>query len=267
MGALDTHSDIRTLVNGTVRAGALDFETGKVIDFNPFVTVDTREDAITVGADHGYETGDRISYSAGDGWPIDGLKRNGNYYAIVDEEDPTRILLAASREDANSGIAVDLIDNPQFETSKGSTIAFTLVDDVENIVEFQFAHGIAAGDSLVYTAADHKPVGGLIDGTTYYAVLVDGHDTQLQLATDSAGTNIVDLDTSPFFTTDDERNLAVLSADDGTGIITFADDHGLLDGDRLTYHERLGFELSGGTFKHPWRTLNDGDVLLRGDTD
>ncbi len=236
-------SDIRTLIQGEVQAAGS--EVGRAITFDPFTALDTKANTIDVGAGHGYQTGDKVVYSAELGGPIDGLERLADYYVILVEGSSNLIQLAATEQDAYAGIAIDFPDNPTL-TGGGRSLPFSQVGDVSHTIDYGFAHGFTQGEPVVYTAAEGKRVGGLVDGQTYYVVLVDGDDTGslLQLATDPTGTNLVDLDTSPIFTVQSTgRELVVASVEEGPSTITFTEDDGLSAGDAIVFYPALGFQL------------------------
>ncbi|MCP5034158.1 MAG: hypothetical protein GY939_20355, partial [Actinomycetia bacterium] len=239
-------ADIRTLIQGTVQAGGT--EVGKEIIFDPFTTLDTTANTIDVGADHGYQTGEAVVYSPALGGPIDGLERLTTYYVIVVDGSDTLIQLAASEADATNGVAIDLVDNPTL-TGAGRSLAFSQVGEVNDWIDYGFAHGFTAGEAVVYTAAEGKRVGGLTDGETYYVVLVeaDPNGSLLQLATDAVGENIVDLDPSPILTTENldpqARELTVASIEEGSNVITLTETHGLNGGAGIFWHPGLGFQV------------------------
>lgn len=261
-GFMESTDDIRALVNGVVRAGGS--KAGSAVSFDPFTTVDSGADAIDLGSDHGYETGDKVVYSPDLGSAIDGLQRLGRYYVIVDQNDANLVRLAATREDAENGVGVDLIDNPSLASvGENRSLPFTDVGSETDWIDFGFAHGFADGEALVYTAALGKRIGGLANGATYYAVLLDAADdpdgTRLQLATDSAGQNIVDLDTDITITVQGTgQDLVVDSVDAGPGTITFTTEHGLSSGDAIAYNPALGFRLTDGFTEEPF---TDGMVF------
>jgi len=79
------------------------------------------------------------------------------------------------------------------------------VDGGSNTVNFDTPHGFTNGTALVYDGGEGETaIGGLENGSTYYAVVVD--EWTLQLASDAAGSNIVSLD--PLVATGDAHSLA-----------------------------------------------------------
>ncbi|MCP4377600.1 MAG: hypothetical protein GY794_15660, partial [bacterium] len=238
-------ADIRTVIQGEVFAGGA--EEGREITFDPFLALDTNADTIDIGVGHGYETGDKVIYSPELGGSIDGLERFATYYVIVDDNNLSLIQLAASEDDALEGITIDLLDNPTLTSiDSGHSLAFSQVGDASDWIDYGFAHGFTAGEALVYTAAEGKRVGGLVDGQTYYVVLVEGDEngSLVRLASNPDGTGIADLDTNPTFTVQATgQELTVASVEEGPSVITFTEAHGLSAGDAIVFHPALGLQL------------------------
>src|SRR5262249_8139333 len=65
---------------------------------------------------HGFSTGQAVDYSNGGGSNIGGLTSGNTYYAIVDPNHPTKLRLAATKDDALAGNALLLTT-----TGTGST--------------------------------------------------------------------------------------------------------------------------------------------------
>src|SRR5690606_35759593 len=74
---------------------------------------------IDLGANHLFQTGDAVRYENGSGSSIGGLTDGKTYFVIKGEDG--KVKLAASREDALAGTAIDL-------TSTGSGTGHKLVD-------------------------------------------------------------------------------------------------------------------------------------------
>ena len=236
-------ADIHTNVNGTVRAGGT--PVGQELTFDPFISLDTTANTINLGPNHGYQTGDRVIYSSGQQGAIDGLQQRATYYVIMSGNDPNLIQLAETENDAHTGNAIDLADNPTL-TGGGLTLPFTQIGSAGNWIDFGFRHGLNPGDAVVYSAAAGKQVNGLVDGQTYYAVLVQGDESGalLQLANNPAGSDIVQLDNSPTFSVEGTGNaLTVESIDARSGIVTFVEQHQLQAGDAIHFHAALGVQL------------------------
>jgi hypothetical protein len=75
--------------------------------FNPALAVNTTEDSINLGPDHGFDTGDAVVYRAGGGAAIGGLVDGETYYVIA-TDDPELVQLAASQGDALDGKVLGL---------------------------------------------------------------------------------------------------------------------------------------------------------------
>ena len=77
-------------------------------EFDPASSVDSGADTVDVGSAHGLSTGDAVLYHTGGGEAIGGLEEGEFYFAIVDSDDPGKVRLAATREDALAGRAIDI---------------------------------------------------------------------------------------------------------------------------------------------------------------
>jgi len=157
--------------------------------------VNSGNDAITI-ADHGLTTGQMVTFSDGTsgtdataGW----LTNGHTYYAIV--VDDNTLKLADTYADALAGTAVDLssaagdssktysltkanvvdVERPTFDPS-------TAVDNTNSSINLGYHHGYTTGQALVYSANGGTVIDGLIEGRTYYVIVVD--DTTIKLALD-----------------------------------------------------------------------------------
>ena len=77
-------------------------------EFDPATSVDSDADTVDVGSAHGLSTGDVVLYHTGGGDAIGGLEEGEFYFAIVDSNDPGKVRLAATHEDALAGRAIDI---------------------------------------------------------------------------------------------------------------------------------------------------------------
>ncbi len=120
------------------------------VTFDPASAVSTTDNTIKVGANK-FTTGDAVLYSSGGGTSIGGLTDGSTYYVIKD---------VAKTFDAGSSDVVD--------TNGGNTIKVGTND-------------WKTGDAVVYDDGGQQPIGGLVDGQTYY-VITTSDSTKVKLA-------------------------------------------------------------------------------------
>src|SRR5262249_27661849 len=112
---------------------------------------------------HDFQTGTKVVYDDGGGTPIGGLVNGQTYYVRV--IDANTIKLAQTLTEATA-------DPFAFNPS-------TAVDSTHNTINLGVAHGFTTGEAVTYRAHG-VPIQGLVDGDTYYAVVVSS--TTIQLA-------------------------------------------------------------------------------------
>ena len=114
-------SDIKTEVNGTIKAKGSD-KDAKVISLDdPTLTIDSTKNTLNFSSPHGFRNGDILIYHTGNpnNQPVGGLKNNYQYYVVVDND--RQIKLASDRFDAYKGIGIDIDANQK----KGNGQRFT----------------------------------------------------------------------------------------------------------------------------------------------
>ncbi|GAB3043216.1 hypothetical protein GCM10027052_26710 [Parafrigoribacterium mesophilum] len=187
-------------------------------------TQDTRFDAsvalegggvINLGFAHGFADGDEVIYDSGYGANISGLSDTPGdentpqqvYY--VEVVDATRVKLHKVQDLSDAAIAVSggtgeshrLIPTDQAGVRQDESLRFnplkpgTVSGDV---ITLPYNHGFADGDTVVYSAGGGVPIGGLIDGATYYAETTGLAPNQLRLRNkpeDKGGVVITGLNT------------------------------------------------------------------------
>jgi len=177
--------------------------------------------------DHGFLGGELVEYDSRGQTPISGLSTNETYYVIFVDGDNLR--LAETAQDAEDGIAVDLLDSPagvgtHILTNLGETPdgiyeikdiptddTFTVeargqVPEIEKlfnprstlrIEDNQFfvpAHGFLTGTKVTYSSGPAgTPISGISDDTDYYVVVVNQDYFRLAASLDDAlsGTTVV----------------------------------------------------------------------------
>ena len=205
-------------------------------------SVDSDDSGVDIVADtlydaaHELETGDKVTYTAGD-TVVGGLVDGQAYYVIKTSAD--RYQLAETLSAARAGNALGLTSTGSgtqtFTKSGISAIALTRVDDAvatyaskadgTNVITTG-THGYTTGDMVRYhVASNGTAISGLVDGQNYYAI-VDS-TTTFRLAS-----SYEDTQTSAITVTIDSTDTSVVSAANDT---ISSSDHGFVTGDRVLY--------------------------------
>jgi hypothetical protein len=166
------------IVEATMIESAIDVEATEL------QTVDTDADTLFVGEQDELVSGAEVIYSNGGGTDIDGLT-NGTRYFVIQGENGL-IQLAASASDAEAGKAIDLEDQGAgdahvLERSDHDNIDFD-PDKSRFEVALENSKGLITGDIVRYSNGGGDDIGGLSDGSTYFAI--DDGDGKLKLAED-----------------------------------------------------------------------------------
>lgn len=156
--------------------------------FDPDSAVDEGDKTIDLGVDHGLAVDDKVVYHAGsDELAIDGLADGATYYVVYVHDHKIKL----SKTEGGSAIAIGLNSHHSYTSdhSIGKEIEFTPRDTVnttDDIITFSHAHGLVTGQFVIYRkgAAGNEPIGGLVDGRTYYVICVS--DTKVKLAATEA---------------------------------------------------------------------------------
>ncbi len=204
--------------------------------------VNTTTEEITLGAGHGLTSGDAVLYNDGASG-ISGLT-NGTVYYVSVSTNVIKLYETNAEALADGGAGSGLLDLDSVG-GDDNTLSVSGVpnDSGDSIVMID--HGLETGDRIFYSDGSGAGIGGLSDGTTYFAIVVD--DNTIQLATTPvnavAGTEIV-IDVS---SSDDDNELLP------TGAVTVEDDtitttgHGFSAGDAVIVDGTLsGSTVIGG---------------------
>lgn len=251
-GAVATRSDTRS--DGDVRAWVGAGSSLTVADRQSFgqSAVDDGANTITFGARHRFRTGDAVLYDSAGGALIDGLVDGRVYYVIVDG--PTRIRLAASRDAALAGSAVDIARNLTSATvpgvnltdatGRGPSLANVnvVVDAGDQTLSFANDHGLSSGQRVVYRGVG---INGLTTGETYYVQVVDARTIRLASSLTSPDPVTVAVGSLPgdgsvagISLVNPQTNDVVMRGSvsvDGTGALVFPGAHAFRDGDAIRY--------------------------------
>ena len=165
---------------------------------NDLIRVDEDADTITLPYAHGLTAGDPVVYHAGvntlaDGTmeaasPINGLVDGTTYYVIA-SDDIRAVQLSATPfvdGDTPDPIDISLTDTTGFAHSLYPGFRPEddgVVDTTANEITLPFEHNLRTGQPVKYSNGGGTSVGGLTDGTTYYAFVTG--PTTYKLATSS----------------------------------------------------------------------------------
>ncbi len=111
--------------------------------------------------------GQLLTYTQGLGTRVAGLADAQSYFAIVDPANPGVIRLANSLAQAQTADPSTQRSQPTLSVA-GRTLTIASVEPDLGLV-LAANPSITDGTAVVYHAVAHKPIGGLIDGNTYYA--------------------------------------------------------------------------------------------------
>ncbi len=159
--------------------------------------IDLNNDTIEIIA-HDLKNDDRVTYESGGSDVVGGLKDGLEYFVTV--VDANHIALSANV----AGPRVDLTSRGSFANgdhglSVSKTVSFDassasiVSSDAFNVP----GHGLTSGDKLNYRVNGGAPITGLIDGTDYFAIVIDSNSFKLAAsyyeATDTADPVAIDI--------------------------------------------------------------------------
>jgi hypothetical protein len=137
--------------------------------------------------DHGYVTGEAVTYTvASGGTALNGLTSGTIYYVIA--LDGNNIQLALSPGNAMSGVAIPI---SVFGASGVGTLTPVTTTFDPSAVTSAYSitmpnHGFTTGEGVTYAvAAGGTAIGRLTSGTVYYVIVIDSNTIQLASAKDN----------------------------------------------------------------------------------
>jgi hypothetical protein len=175
---------VREWTNGAVRSGMFDFQNGMFFEFDGQTLhcvrrSSTQQMAGTVSALQGSEivfgNGTKFNAQLEVG---DYIVLRGQSYRVVDIESDTRMSIRPEYK-GSSGT------EKEFNPGNGTTGVVRTATDTFQII----GHGFSDKLPVIYNSIDGEPIGGLINGRTYYVDLIDNNNFKL-LALPDAETNV-----------------------------------------------------------------------------
>lgn len=175
---------VREWQNGAIRSGMMDFQNGMFFEFDgqklyAVRRSSTQQMAGTISALQGSEVifgqGTKFGAQLDVG---DYIVLRGQSYRVVQIDSDTRMSIRPEYK-GSSGT------EKEFDPGNGTTGVVRTATDTFQLV----GHGFSDKLPVVYNSIDGEPIGGLINGRTYYVDLIDNNSFKL-LASPDAGTNV-----------------------------------------------------------------------------
>jgi hypothetical protein len=138
--------------------------------------------AIVTPTPHGFSQDQQVVYDNGGGADITGLVTGHTYYVNV--LSPTRFTLslaprgppiALSLPNALMGVSQRLVPTSSAQVVSDASPRLIPAKDVSGntiTLPYQLDTPLATGDAVIYSTGGGTPIGGLVDGQTYYAIVL-----------------------------------------------------------------------------------------------
>ena len=135
--------------------------------------VDGEDNTIELGYRHGFSTGDRVAYTNhGDEADIGGLGDGNEYFVRV--VSPTSVQLVTTSDAVSNGspaLALAPVASWGQLHSLGRVFSpNAAVAGTAESIDLGVPHGFHVGQAVVYRDQEGVAIGGLVDGSTYYAI-------------------------------------------------------------------------------------------------
>jgi hypothetical protein len=170
---------VTSWTNGALRSGMFDFQNGMFFEFDgqklyAVRRSSTQQTAGTVSALRGSELvfGDNTQFTAqfDEG---DSIVMRGQTYKVIEIKNDVEMSI---RPEYRGSTGLELSFDPETQVSI-ETNTFTIV-----------RHGLSQNIPVIYNSIDGEPIGGLINGNTYYADVVDANRFMLMASPNSETT-------------------------------------------------------------------------------
>jgi hypothetical protein len=172
---------VRLWTNGAVRSGMFDFQNGMFYEYDgqkiwAVRRSSTQQVAGTVAALQGSEfvfgTGTTFTTQLDVG---DYIVLRGQSYKISSIDSDTRLTIKPEYKGSTG-------TEKEFNPGNGTTGVVNVANDTFNII----GHGFSNNLPVTYNSIDGTPIGGLINGRTYYIDLIDNNTFGLKATPDSS---------------------------------------------------------------------------------
>ncbi|MCG8651339.1 MAG: hypothetical protein MI861_15980, partial [Pirellulales bacterium] len=130
------------------------------------------EDRVFLGYNHGFSDGDQVTYAGGGDTVIGGLRDGDTYFVKLGEDSD------------NSGDPYIRLGRSFAEHT--ATFSDADVEPAGNVIDVGYVHGFQLGDAVRYQAGGADPIGGLVEGQTYFVIPVSA--TEIALTEDEIET-------------------------------------------------------------------------------
>jgi hypothetical protein len=172
---------VREWTGGAVRSGMFDFQNGMFYEFDGTKIYacrrsSTQQMAGTISALQGSEV------VFGTGTNFTGQVHVGDYI----------VLRGQSYRVAEINSDTQMAIRPEYKGASGTEREFNpaaVVNTTTNLFAI-VSHGFSQNLPLVYNSIDGEPIGGLINGRTYYCDIIDNNSFKLMANPNSSGTNV-----------------------------------------------------------------------------
>jgi hypothetical protein len=172
---------VREWTGGAVRTGMYDFQNGMFFEFDGQKIYacrrsSTQQMAGTISALQGSE----IIF--GTGTNFTGQCAVGDYIVLRGQS------YRVAQIDSDTQMAI----RPEYKGASGTEREFnpTAVANTTTNVFAIVSHGFSQNLPLVYNSIDGEPIGGLINGKTYYCDIIDNNSFKLMANPNTSGTNV-----------------------------------------------------------------------------
>jgi hypothetical protein len=149
------------------------------------VTLDAANDTLTFTFAHGFELGDAVVYNGVGSGSIDNLQVGRIYYILPDANNTNKLQLAATREDAIFGRAIDIggVTNTDLFLARTTFVTGSVtLEDASDKLVFDTPQTFQRGDRVVYRGAVGGTINGLTEGQVYYVIPDTQNAAKIQLA-------------------------------------------------------------------------------------
>jgi len=204
-------------------------------------------DVITI-TNHGFATGDAVTYGDGGDTALGGLSDGGVYYVIRISDQ--QIKLARTQAESNPTATVIPLGGPGNNSQTFSLTKIVIpMASVSGDVITSTNHGFANGDPVRYDAEGGTALGGITDGAVYYVIRLNDNTFSLAstLAKSNPTTPTPETLSGPGNNSQTFQKEVVIPMASVSGDVITITNHGFLIGDAVTYGDGGGTALGGIT--------------------